>query len=214
MAATRTARRETADASRAGVWNSALTTAIACLALPTWVFGASAILLGPTQAAGDAGSFIVEGTLLGVGATAICCCALATILMRLAPALRDSPEGQWLKWGAMLAIAGVALFIQRALWAGGDPSTDSLALTGAVLPMLFVADLSRALSHVAGGRHGTDIGVRASYAWLLAAALLVVATIGPMHWWLPALVASAASAGSAVAGTRVWRRYEGVPVAN
>lgn len=211
-ASERTWRRGDAEASSDGVWTSALMTAVASLAAPAWIFGTGAMFalsLAPIQ---GPISYLVEGALLVLGGSAVVCCARAAILIGFAPRLRDSDQRERLRYGAVVATIAVAVFIQRAMWGGADLCTDPLALMSAVLPILFLADLSRALALVGDGRHGTDIGTRASYGWVLAAMLLVVAALGFSPWWLPALLACGAAAGSAVAGARVWQRYEGIPV--
>jgi hypothetical protein len=192
-----------AEASNGGAWTSALVAAAASLAVPTWLLGAG----------GELGTAplprVLEAVLVVLGAAALVCCARAAIGFGLAPRLRGSSHRLRLHAGAALATAGVLLFLQRAFWGGPELIFDPLALLGAVLPIFFLADLSRAMSVVAKGRHGTGIGAGACCTWLGAAALLSLTAIGWGFWWLPALVACGAAACSALAGARVWKHYEG-----
>ena len=207
-------RRRDLDGSGEGVSTSALTAAVASLAAPAWLFGAAAIFVESISGGSRHAFPLIDCALLLLGALGILSCARAAALLRNAPRLRGSDQAARLRYGAIVATVAAGVFLQRALWGGGDLSVDALALMGAVLPVVFIADLSRALARVADGRHGTDIGTRASYAWLLTSALLAAVAMGVGPWWIPALLASAAGAGSAVAGTRVWRRFEGDPAAN
>lgn len=207
----RMGRREDFEASSERVPAATLMTAIAALGMPAWLLGSAAMFAHALQHGSIPSAPFVEGALLLAGLLAIACCGRAAAQLRLAPQLRDSAEGERLRWGAAIAAVAAIVFIQRAMWSGGDLSGDPLALMGAVLPIFFVADLSRALFTVADGRYGTDVGLRASYSWMLSAALLAVAALGLGLWWLPALLSCGAAAGSAITGIRLWQRYQGAP---
>ena len=198
-----------AGASDDGAWTSALVAAAASLAVPTWILGAGAAFARTGELATGPIPRALEVALIVLGAIALVCCARAAIGFGLAPRLRVSSHRLRLHVGAALATAGVLLFLQRALWGGPELIFDPLALLGAVLPIFFLADLSRSMSLVAKGRHGTGIGAGACCTWLGAASLLSLTAIGWSFWWLPALVACGAAACSAIAGTRVWKHYEG-----
>ena len=90
--------------------------------------------------------------------------------------------------------------------------TDPLAFLGAVVPVLFLADFSHAMATAANGRHGTAVGLRASAVWLVVALLLALTVIGVTAWWLAGVLAFAAAICTAIAGLRVWQRYEGAVV--
>lgn len=198
-----------AEASNGGAWTSALVAAAASLAVPTWLLGAGAAFARSGELGTAPLPRVLEAVLVVLGAAALVCCARAAIGFGLAPRLRGSSHRLRLHAGAALATAGVLLFLQRAFWGGPELILDPLALLGAVLPIFFLADLSRAMSVVAKGRHGTGIGAGACCTWLGAAALLSLTAIGWGFWWLPALVACGAAACSALAGARVWKHYEG-----
>lgn len=198
-----------ADSADGGVWTSALVAASASLAVPTWLLGAGAAFTRSAELGTAPMPRFLEGALVVLGAAALVCCARAAIGFGLAPRLRGSTHRLRLKVGAATATAGVLLFLQRTYFGGPELLFDPLALLGAVLPIFFVADLSRAMSVVARGRHGTGVGLGACCTWLAAASLLSLAAIGWSFWWLPALVACGAAACSALAGARVWRHYEG-----
>ena len=198
-----------AEASSGGAWTAALVMAAATLAVPVWLLGAGAMLSRPEQGGGAPMPRFTEIVLIGLGAAALICSARAAIKLGFAPRLRSTAARMRPSVGAGLATAGVILFLRRVIWGGDGLLFDPLALLGAVLPIYFLADASRAMSILANGRHGTAVGATACCTWLSTAALLSLAAIGLSFWWLPAVVACAAAAGSALAGTRIWQRYEG-----
>lgn len=207
----RMARREEFEPSSERVSGSALTIAIAALGMPAWLLGSGAMFAHALQHGSTPSAPFVESALLLVGLVAIAFCARAASQLRSATPFRGSSEGDRLWCGAGAAAVAAAVFMQRALWSDGDLSSDPLALMGAVVPIFCIADLSRALFTATDGRFGTDAARRASYSWMLSAALLAVAALGLGLWWLPALLSCGAAASSAITGVCVWQRYQGVP---
>jgi hypothetical protein len=201
--------RDDSDAANHGTWIAALLAGGVSLAVPTWLFGIGAIFARAWEYHNAPMSRGFEAFLVVAGAISVVCCARAAFSFGMAPRLRHTPRHHRLRVGAVLATLGVMLLIQRALWGGDSFLTDPLAFLGAVVPVLFLADFSHAMATAANGRHGTAVGLRASAVWLVVALLLALTVIGVTAWWLAGVLAFAAAICTAIAGLRVWQRYEG-----
>jgi len=102
-----------------------------------------------------------------------------------------------------------AVFLHRYIYNAAGLSGDVFAYIGAVAPAVLMAEVSFALPAITKHRHGAEIGSLGGIAWAAVAGAVLASGLVPSLWWLPTVLAVAASAWTGVAALRIWRRYEG-----
>jgi hypothetical protein len=194
-------------ASDEGVWTAALFLAFVAFLMPLWFLGAGSAL--SSDAGASDGSRVAQIVLLGLGSVAVWFGARVSVILARAPRLGRGYHRNTMRRLSIVAALLAAVFLHRFIYNAAGLASDVFAYIGAVAPAVLMAEVSFALPAITKHRHGAEIGSVGGIAWAAVAGAVLVSGLVPSLWWLPTVIAVAASAWTGAAALRIWRRYEG-----
>ena len=211
--AVRSGWKRIGETSDQGIWTAALAVAFMAFLTPVWFLAA-----GTAFGSYGEGSYVrsvhaVQLSTLVAGALVLWGAAGAAWILARAPRLEGKGHRSYLRWSAIASVVASILFINCCIDSATGLSGDAIAYATAVIPALFMAEVSVALCAIARNRHGSAVGGWGGLAWMCAGASVVLSGFLPDLWWFPMAVSTVGAYCTGVAAVRVWRRYEGRMVA-
>jgi hypothetical protein len=192
-----------------GVWTAALATAFMAFLTPVWF-----LAVGTAFGSQGDGSYVrsvhaVQLATLLAGALILWGAAGSAWILARAPRIEQTGHRTMLRWCAIASVVSSVLFINCCLDSATGIASDGVAYAAAIVPSLFLAEISVALCAIARNRHGSSVGGFGGLAWMCAGAAVVLVGAMPWIWWLPLAVSTVGAYCTGMAAVRVWRRYEG-----